>query len=163
QASHPPGAEASALQHLLGGAKTIAADRGLFLHQTRRLHPEICAFTAEAFYEDRLTSFPSCDNQAIVAPAGSAAAAFGAAGLVYVPVQHDGYQARAPEEVEAIATAFAALTSGEVEWRNKDGETRPLEASDIMIVAPYNAQVTALAERMPDAWIGTVDKFQGQE
>ena len=42
QASHPPGAGASALEHLFGGAKTIAADRGLFLHQTRRLHPDIC-------------------------------------------------------------------------------------------------------------------------
>ncbi len=51
QASHPPGAAASALEHLLGGTKTIASDRGLFLHQTRRLHPNICEFTAEAFYE----------------------------------------------------------------------------------------------------------------
>ena len=54
QASHPPGTQASALEHLLGGAKTIQAERGLFLHRTRRLHPKICAFTAEAFYENRL-------------------------------------------------------------------------------------------------------------
>ena len=47
QASHPPGTGASALEHLLGGARTVAADRGLFLGQTRRLHPKICAFTAE--------------------------------------------------------------------------------------------------------------------
>ena len=32
-----------------------------------------------------------------------------------------------------------------------------------MIVAPYNAQVTALAERLPGVRIGTVDKFQGQQ
>ena len=40
QASHPEGAQASALEHLLGDAKTVAEDRGLFLKQTRRLHPD---------------------------------------------------------------------------------------------------------------------------
>jgi uncharacterized protein len=163
QASHPPGAEASALEHLLGGAKTIAADRGLFLHQTRRLHPDICKFTAEAFYEDRLSSAPGLERQAVVAPAESAAAALGANGLVYVPVAHDGNQSRADDEVVAIVALVAALTAEGVLWRDKDGEERPLEASDLMIVAPYNAQVTALAERLPDVRVGTVDKFQGQQ
>jgi uncharacterized protein len=33
-----------------------------------------------------------------------------------------------------------------------------------LVVAPYNAQVSALAERLPnEARVGTVDKFQGQE
>ncbi len=105
QASHPPGAAASALEHLLGGTKTIAADRGLFLHQTRRLHPDICRFTAEAFYENRLTSVPGLERQAVLAPAGSAAAALGSAGLVYVPVEHDANQSRSSEEVDAVADA----------------------------------------------------------
>src|SRR6185295_13224558 len=87
QASHPPGTQASALEHLLGGAKTIPADRGLFLHQTRRLHPQICKFTAEAFYEDRLSSAPGLESQAVLAPFGSRAASLGEAGLVYVPVE----------------------------------------------------------------------------
>ena len=34
---------------------------------------------------------------------------------------------------------------------------------DILIVAPYNAQVRCLRSALPDARIGTVDKFQGQE
>jgi uncharacterized protein len=163
QASHPPGAEASALEHLLDGAKTIAADRGLFLHQTRRLHPDICKFTAEAFYEDRLSSAPGLERQAVLAPTESAAAVLGANGLVYVPVAHDGNQSRADDEVAAIGALVAALTADGVRWRDKDGEERPLEASDLMIVAPYNAQVTALAERLPDVRVGTVDKFQGQQ
>jgi superfamily I DNA and/or RNA helicase len=33
----------------------------------------------------------------------------------------------------------------------------------ILIVAPYNAQVSELLSRMPQARIGTVDKFQGQQ
>jgi superfamily I DNA and/or RNA helicase len=34
---------------------------------------------------------------------------------------------------------------------------------DILIIAPYNAQVFELQERIPGGRIGTVDKFQGQE
>jgi len=34
---------------------------------------------------------------------------------------------------------------------------------DILIVAPYNAQVAALSRSLPGFRIGTVDKFQGQE
>ena len=34
QGTHPEGAEASALEHLLDGARTIAPDRGLFLETT---------------------------------------------------------------------------------------------------------------------------------
>jgi predicted RecB family nuclease len=163
QASHPPGAGASALEHLLDGAKTIASDRGLFLHQTRRLHPDICRFTAEAFYENRLTSAAGLERQAVLAPPGSAAAGLGSSGLVYVPVEHDAWQSRAPEEVEAIAALVAALTADGVRYRNADDEEAPLTAADLMIVAPYNAQVTALAERLPGLRIGTVDKFQGQQ
>ncbi|MEO8464497.1 MAG: TM0106 family RecB-like putative nuclease [Gammaproteobacteria bacterium] len=163
QASHPPGTEASALQHLLGGEKTIAPERGLFLQQTRRLHPSICAFTAEVFYENRLHSYPGLERQAVLAPAGSAAAALGTDGLVYMPVIHDSRQARALEEVDAIAQLVAALTANGVMWRTAKGETEALAREDLMIVAPYNAQVTALAERLPGVRVGTVDKFQGQQ
>jgi uncharacterized protein len=163
QASHPPGTQASALEHLLGGAQTIPADRGLFLHQTRRLHPQICKFTAEAFYEDRLTSAPGLENQAVLAPRGSPAAALGEAGLVYVPVEHEGNQARAWEEVEAIVALVAELARGDAVWRDSQRNETPLERADVMVVAPYNAQVTALAEALPGVRVGTVDKFQGQQ
>ena len=56
QGTHPPGAEASALGHVLGKDSTMPADRGLFLEHTRRLHPDLCRFTSEAFYEGRLAS-----------------------------------------------------------------------------------------------------------
>jgi superfamily I DNA and/or RNA helicase len=52
----PPGAEVSALAHLLNGRATIAADQGVFLTETRRLHPDVCAFTSELFYEGRLVT-----------------------------------------------------------------------------------------------------------
>jgi len=56
------------------------------------------------------------------------------------------------------------LLSNSATWTNKKGEKLPLRLKDILIVAPYNAQVSALAQRLPaGARVGTVDKFQGQE
>jgi len=80
-----------------------------------------------------------------------------------VPVVHDGNQARAAEEIATIAALVEELTATGVIFRNADGEQAPLTRGDLMIVAPYNAQVTALTERLPGVRIGTVDKFQGQQ
>ena len=181
QASHPPGTQASALEHILGGRKTIPDDAGLFLHQTRRLHPAICAFTAELFYENRLSAYEGLDQQAVkwghssfsrnrekrghssFSRSSSLRPGSYVSGLLYLPVEHEGNQARATEEVEAIAELVAALTDGNAQWRDQHGTERPLAREDLLIVAPYNAQVTALAAALGDVRIGTVDKFQGQQ
>ncbi|WP_236638459.1 C-terminal helicase domain-containing protein [Mangrovicoccus ximenensis] len=49
-------------------------------------------------------------------------------------------------------------------WQDRDGSRRAMAAGDIIVVAPYNAQVNALRDALPAAVrVGTVDKFQGQE
>ena len=58
QGSHPDGSEASVLEHLLGGDATIPPDRGLFLERTFRLHPDVCGYISEEFYEGRLQPDP---------------------------------------------------------------------------------------------------------
>ena len=63
--SHPDGAAVSALEHLLAGEKTISPDKGLFLEKTWRLHPKLCEFTSEVFYEGRLHPRESLENQKI--------------------------------------------------------------------------------------------------
>lgn len=55
------------------------------------------------------------------------------------------------------------MISGTVQWRNSKNVVNVLSLDDILIIAPYNAQVAELTARMPRARIGTVDKFQGQE
>ena len=139
----------------MASAKRSLESAGLFLQQTRRLHPDICDFTAELFYENRLSAYPGLERQAVLE------SRFPEAGLVYVPVRHQGRQARAEEEVRAIADIVAELTTRGTIWRDKDGVERALDVDDLMIVAPYNAQVTALSAAIPAARIGTVDKFQG--
>jgi uncharacterized protein len=50
------------------------------------------------------------------------------------------------------------------QWTDRNGAVRTLTVIDILVVAPYNAQVSLLANALPfGARVGTVDKFQGQE
>jgi predicted RecB family nuclease len=155
----PPGAEVSALAHLLNGRATITADQGVFLTETRRLHPDVCAFTSELFYEGRLTSRPENANQRV-----NAGNPLGGTGLRFSPVEHTGNQNESPEEVERVGALVEGLLQTGATWTDKHSKTHPIGVRDILIVAPYNAQVSALLERLPTgSRVGTVDKFQGQE
>jgi uncharacterized protein len=156
--SHPDGAEASALEHLLAGASTIPADKGLFLERTWRLHPAICEFTSEVFYEGRLNSRDGLERQSVTGHPW-----LSGSNLWFVAVEHEGNQNSASEEVECIATLTKSLIGPDINWVDDRGQLRALQLEDILIVAPYNAQVSDLLTRMPRARIGTVDKFQGQQ
>jgi superfamily I DNA and/or RNA helicase len=48
-------------------------------------------------------------------------------------------------------------------WVDQERRERPLSWEDVLVVAPYNAQVGAIRRLLPQARVGTVDKFQGQE
>ncbi len=159
QGSHPEGAEVAALNHLLDGHQTIPEDRGIFIPSTWRLHPTICDFTSEQYYERRLSSRDGLDCQIVVGDSGVPQC-----GLVFVPVPHDGNQNQSPEEAEAIRHIFELLLNGSHSWCNQDNEEISLTSRDILVVAPYNAQVALLQNSLPHgARVGTVDKFQGQE
>jgi predicted RecB family nuclease len=163
---HPPGAGVSALEHLLGGnALTIPHDLGIFLPNTRRLHPLLCAFISQTFYEGRLQPIPGLERQAI----GGAARVHGS-GLRHALVPHRGNTNRSPEEVETIVRLIADLgldrdaTSAFATFTDRHGTTRPLTRFDVLVVAPYNAQVAALRRALPaEIRVGTVDKFQGRQ
>jgi uncharacterized protein len=156
--SHPDGAEKSALEHLLGEHKTISLDVGLLLPETWRLHPNICKFTSELFYEGRLKSRDALENCVIEGHPW-----VDGAGLWFVPVEHEGNRNSSAEEVEAIGKIVSGLLQPEVKWQDGVHRPRRLTAEDLLIVAPYNAQVSDLLGRLPGMRVGTVDKFQGQE
>ena len=160
QGTHPEGADVSALQHILGDHQTIPADRGIFLPETWRLAPNICAFTSEVFYEGRLRALAGLEHQVLVG-----AGPFDGAGLWVVGVPHEGNQNSSPEEVDVIERIVNTLLGRGAAWVDRDRLTRPLTADDILVVAPYNAHVALLGERLGPRGIkvGTVDKFQGQE
>jgi predicted RecB family nuclease len=152
QGIHPAGAGASVLAHLLQEHATVPEDMGLFLERSFRMHPDVCRFISSAFYEDRLESAPGCEAQ------GSS---FGT-GLRYVPVEHVGNSTSSEEEAAAIYAEIERLLAGT--WTDSEGVTKPLRPEDLMVVAPFNAQVKLLTEQLqPGVAVGTVDKFQGQE
>ncbi|MHB1865445.1 MAG: TM0106 family RecB-like putative nuclease [Candidatus Saccharimonadales bacterium] len=154
---HPDGTGASVLEHLLGEHGTIPPERGIFLDQTRRMHPDVCRFVSEVVYESRLHAIPECSNQRI-----HATGALAGTGVRFIEVHHEGNTRASPEEADAITGAIAGLASATI--TESDGTQRPLAMNDIMVVTPYNAQVRCLADRLPGGVrIGTVDKFQGQE
>ena len=158
QGAHPPGAGASALEHVLAGRPTIEPHRGLFLEHTWRLHPAICTFTSEVFYDGLLESRPGLENQAI-----EGAGLFSGSGLRWIPARHAGNRNQAPEEVETVAGIIAAMLVPAAQFVAADRTSLPLQLDDILVVAPYNAQVAAIKRRIPGVRVGTVDKFQGQQ
>jgi uncharacterized protein len=159
--NHPDGAKKSALEHVLGGDATIAPERGLFLTESRRLHPDVCGYISDAFYDGRLLPHPTTRQQTIA----SGPEIYGT-GVRFREVAHDGNAARSSEEAEEVSRLIERLLQRP--WTNQKGQTRPLALDDILIVAPYNAQVGEIVRRVDQRVgrrprVGTVDKFQGQE
>ncbi len=156
--SHPPGADNSALEHLLGDRKTIPDTMGLLLPETWRMHPAICKFTSEMFYDDRLGARSHTQNRILEGHSW-----LNGAGLWFVPVAHEANRNSSPQEVAVVASIVESLLRPDVKWFRGAGNPQPLRWEDILIVAPYNAQVADILARLPSARVGTVDKFQGQE
>ena len=156
-ATHPPDAGVSALEHILDHRATMPAGAGLLLDQTYRMHPDLCRFTSEAFYDGKLHGVDGLDRQEV--------AGFGS-GLHIVEVAHQGNTTASPEEAREVARLTGQLT-GQT-WRAKDGADRPVVPGDILIVTPYNAQIRAIQSALAASGqtgfkVGTVDKFQGRE
>ena len=158
QGVHPPGAERSALAHVLYGERVMPDHLGLFLDGSWRLHPEISAYTSEVFYEGRLHSHPGRERLDL-----EGAPPLSGTGIRFVPVLHSGQSSESPEEAEQLATLVRFLFDADPAYTDAEGSTHSLGGSDVLVITPYNAQVRAIRVALPDFRVGTVDKFQGQE
>ena len=98
QATHPPGAGASALGHILGDQATMPEGAGLLLDQTYRMHPDLCRYTSAVFYDEKLRGVAGLDRQEIFGDAP-----FSGAGLRVVEVTHQGNTNASPEEADEVA------------------------------------------------------------
>ena len=116
------------------------------------MRPEVNAFISEAFYEGRLEPAEICYGRSVAVGNG----------LRFAEIDHDGHRIASPEEAAFVRDEIERLL--ETAYVDEHGE-RVLEPKDIVVVAPFNAQVRCLRAAIPDERIriGTVDKFQGQE
>ena len=160
QGSHPGESGLSSLEYLLHGHATVPLDRGIFLGTSWRMHPDLCRFISEAYYEGRLDSAPRTASNRIIG--GSNTGAGAETGVRFVPVDHAGCTQDSDEEICAIETLVDELLMCRVTVKGEP--ERPMTLRDILIVAPFNMQVRALKHRLGNsARVGSVDKFQGQE
>ncbi len=158
QGVHPEGTEVSALEQILQGNKTISDIEGVFLKETWRMHPDICHFDSEMFYENKLSAKSNLINQKI-----GGNTKYQGSGLFLEEVEHEGNTSSSSEEAEVVVKIIEDLTKGDVFWFDEDKVQRTVTVGDIKVITPYNAQVQLLMERISEVDIGTVDKFQGQE
>lgn len=155
QGSHPEPVDESALGWLADGHDVLPAEYGYFLAQTYRMHPSLAEAVSELSYEGALSSRAPRERLLDgVAP-----------GLHSAPVEHHGDTTSSPDEARRVVE-IALSTIGRL-WRDEHGE-RALTASDVIVVAPYNAQGALLREALDaaglgDTAVGTVDLFQGRE
>lgn len=154
QGTHPEPVDTSALDWLVDGQRTLPDERGYFLDLSYRMHPAVCAAVSALSYEGRLRSHPCTAARHVDGyPPG----------VHVLPVDHQGNSTDSPEEADAIADGIGRLLGRP--WTDEHG-TRPLAAADVLVLAPYNAQVTTVRRRLACAGlgavrVGTVDKFQG--
>ncbi|KZC74985.1 hypothetical protein AYR46_23420, partial [Sphingobium yanoikuyae] len=157
QGSHPGDSGRSCLEYLIDGHHVVPSDRGIFMPVSRRMHPRVCGFISAAVYESRLGSDDASGRQALISSAGD-----DLVGAGMRSVTHLGRSQVSPEEIQAIASRIAEIEGAR--YRDRDGRERLIGHDDILVVAPYNAQVNALRAALPKAVrVGTVDRFQGQE
>ena len=162
QGSHPEDSGLSILDYLLHATPTIPDFMGVFLGTTYRMHSAVNQFISSAIYEGKLETVPENDRQSISIPDGYQGRLNKEAGIIAIPVLHEGNTQASDEEVEQICSLSKELL-GRV-FKTKEGTQRLISWDDILFVAPYNHQVNKLKAALGEqAKVGSVDKFQGQE
>jgi uncharacterized protein len=161
QGAHPGESGLSALDYFLQGEATIAPDKGILLDTSWRMHPSICSFISEAVYDGRLKPHADCSRQRLLLN-GATHLALKPNGISIFEMNHEGCSQSSEEEALAARDLIDALIG--TQFVDRGGATGTIGLQNILVVAPYNAQVNLLRDRLPDgARVGTVDKFQGQE
>lgn len=162
QGTHPAGSGLSVLDYLLHDSPTISEEMGVFLDTTYRMHPIINSFISEFIYEGKLKPHPDNEKRIIKVPENYNGKLNKEAGIIYVPVHHEGNSQASDEEVAEIKQLTNELIGRTL--ITVDGNDRKVTWDDILFVAPYNYQSRKLKEALGEnAKVASIDKFQGQE
>ena len=160
QGNHPEPVDESALGWVADGHDVLPAEYGYFLAESRRMHPAVAEPVSHLSYDGELHSHPVASLRSLdgVAP-----------GLTPVPIEHFGNATASPEEALAVVGLVSELLGRAwVDATDAAATARPLGQRDLIVVTPYNAQLSEVRAALDaagycDVPVGTVDKFQGQE
>ena len=159
QGSHPEPVQTSALAWLTQGHDTMPPYLGHFLSRSHRMHSRLTRRVSDLAYEGRLMSKEDVtDVRSLIGIKP---------GLHPFVVAHEGNSVVSIEEAEAVVAIVRAAL--DTTWSDGPGSLpRPVTPDDVIVVAPYNAQVSVIRRMLDEAGfaatpVGTVDRFQGRE
>jgi ATP-dependent RNA/DNA helicase IGHMBP2 len=121
------------------------------LHEQHRMNEQIMRYPSDALYQGKLRAHPAVAHHHIDSMP-----------LVFIDTAGRGFEDETPEASES------KVNSGEAELAANEARKllSLLPASDIAVIAPYEAQVQrirALLADLPELEVDTVDGFQGRE
>ncbi|WP_298885449.1 bifunctional RecB family nuclease/DEAD/DEAH box helicase [uncultured Serinicoccus sp.] len=159
QGTHAEPVDESALGWLMGKDSTLPPERGYFLEHTYRMHPAVTAPVSALAYAGQLSSADPPSRRRLEGRAP---------GLEVVRLEHRGNRTESPEEAAEVVRQVRAHLGAT--WTDPEDHSGPraLGQRDVLVVAPYNAQVALVRTHLAEAGlgqvrVGTVDAFQGQE
>ena len=163
QGTHPEETGVSCLEYLVGNEPTISPEKGVFLEKSYRMHPKICGYVSEMFYEGKLSSDSATQFRKLVIAKNDADDLPIDSGILYIPVEHTGCTQGSDKEVAVVNTIVGKLLANAY-IPGKGEAPQKITKQDILCVTPYNLQRQKLQTKLgKDIRVGTVDKFQGQE
>jgi len=164
--THPGESGKSTLDYFLSGQETVPDHQGIFLKTSYRMHPSICELISDAVYEGRLLADEDNSRQKLLGGSGSSQK-FPETGIKFIEVTHDNCSQSSEDEAQIVLDLYEDLLG--CRYVDRDGVEHDMTSDDVMVVAPYNAQVNLIKEKLDkvggvkDARVGTIDLFQGQE
>jgi uncharacterized protein len=157
QGAHPEPVDTSALGWVMDGDSVVRPEYGYFLDRSWRMHPAVAEPVSRLSYAGQLASASGTEQRAIdgIDP-----------GVHTRPLRHRGNATQSPEEAAEVVRIVRDLIGRS--FVEPGTEPRPLEQTDIIVVAPYNAQKQLVHDALAaagfaDVPVGTVDNFQGKE
>ncbi len=134
QGTHPAESGLSILDYLLHETPTIPERLGVFLGTTFRMHSAVNQFISDAIYESKLKADIDNDRQSIDVPEGYQGILNKDAGIIFVPVDHEGNTQASDEEVKEIKKLANELL-GRI-FTDKKLRQRPIDWDDMIFLHP---------------------------
>ena len=139
------GAEISGLQYYIDG-KIVTPEKGVFISETRRMHPDVCDFVSTLFYERRLSGIPFLQQRAITSENHDL---YTGSGLRLIEVDHVGQKTKSEAEVDRIIDIVTDVFNPLNQYKYSDENgTRNITISDMIIITPFNNQRKLIKKRL---------------